>query len=219
MPDIRIVPYEPRFRGAVRRCVYETGFGGKTVAPFFEDPEFFADYLCNYYTDREPESAFIPLVDGEPAGYLLGSVDTLRCNRIFEKEIRPAIFRRLLLGQYKNIGPSARRYIYRAVLQMIRRESIAPPVDKYPAHLHIDLFPQFRRMGVGGRLVNTWLDVLREKHIPGIHLGTSSFHVEAIPFYEKLGFRRFKTIRLTSSYFQEASDKDFYDICFIKDLS
>ena len=65
--------YEPRDRDAVRNLCCDTGFLGQPVDPVFEDRDLFADYLTRYYTDIEPESAFVVLVHGEVKGYLLGS--------------------------------------------------------------------------------------------------------------------------------------------------
>ena len=45
----------------------------RPIDPVFEDRELFADYLTAYYTDWEPESSFVLLVNGEIRGYLLGS--------------------------------------------------------------------------------------------------------------------------------------------------
>lgn len=219
MPDIQIARYDAKYRQAVRDCVYETGFGGKSVAPFFEDRELFADLLILYYTDYEPESAFVPLVDGEPAGYLLGCLDSRKCERITRQMVYPEILRNAIAGRYPDVGPVTWRYLWRMALQEIRAESVAAPYDRYPAHLHIDLFESCRRMGIGSRLIEAFLCLLREKGITGVHLGTSSFHTEAIPFYRKLGFDIYGMRRLTSSYFQEAAEMDFYEIRFVKKIS
>src|SRR3954452_18306228 len=65
-------------RARVRELCCETGFLGKPIDPVFEDRELFADYLTAYYTDWEPESGFVLLVNGEIRGYLLGSRFPLR---------------------------------------------------------------------------------------------------------------------------------------------
>src|SRR5882757_5515315 len=66
-------PYQAADRSRVRELCCETGFLGNAIDPVFEDRELFADYLTAYYTDWEPESAFVLLVNGEIRGYLLGS--------------------------------------------------------------------------------------------------------------------------------------------------
>ena len=65
--------FQPADRARVRELCCETGFLGKPIDPVFGDRELFADYLSAYYTDWEPESAFVLLVNGDIRGYLLGS--------------------------------------------------------------------------------------------------------------------------------------------------
>jgi len=215
MPDIEIVPYSPEYRESVRDCVYETGFGGDGAECYFEDRDLFADTITLYYTDYEPESAFIPLVGGEPAGYLLGCVDTERSDEVLKKKVYPEILKKMAAGEY-DLAPGVRRNIFRSLLMVFRRERVKVPADVYPAHLHIDLFEPYRRFGLGTKLINTYLDFLREKDVPGVHLGTSSFHTQALPFYEKLGFQRFGVRRVRTSFFKEISGRDFYNIVYVK---
>src|SRR6266446_5796357 len=70
---VEIRRYAPKDRQAVRALCCATGFLGRPIDPVFEDHELFADYLTSYYTDCEPESAFVLTVNGEVHGYLLGS--------------------------------------------------------------------------------------------------------------------------------------------------
>lgn len=215
-PEIAIVPYEDKYRGMVRRCLYETGYGGETAEIYFEDLELFADVNFNsYYTGYEPESGFIPLVDGEPAGYLLGCTDTARFEETVKKKLLPALASDILKGRY-NVGPLARRYMLRGTLMMMRGEMAVTPHEAYPAHLHIDLFKPYRRYGLGSCLMHHYFDYLRSNGVHGLHLNTSSAHVQGVPFYEKLGFRRFSVHRAGSSIFREISDTDFYNITYVK---
>ena len=68
---LRIRKYEKADRSIVRHLCSETGFLGKAIDPVFEDREVFANFLTGYYTDWEPESAFVLEIDGEVKGYLL----------------------------------------------------------------------------------------------------------------------------------------------------
>src|SRR6201746_1386065 len=76
--QIEIRKFQPADRARVRQLCCETGFLGNAIDPVFEDRELFADYLTAYYTDWEPESAFVLLVNGDIRGYLLGSRHPLR---------------------------------------------------------------------------------------------------------------------------------------------
>ena len=76
--DLRVRPYEPGDRFAVRDVCFRTGYMGEPVDWQWRDEPSFADMFTGYYTDREPESAFVVEVDGRVAGYLLGCVDSAR---------------------------------------------------------------------------------------------------------------------------------------------
>lgn len=217
MAKIDVVGYTPEYRDMVRDCVYVTGYGGESAEVYFECRELFADMITLYYTDYEPESAFIALADGEPAGYLLGALDTRKYEQTMEKEIIPLLLKNMLSGKYE-LGAGARRNLSRAMLSQIRGEGGTPPLDMFPAHLHIDLYEQFRRAGVGSALMNAYLDFLRGKGVRGVHLGTSSFHTQSLPFYEKHGFYRYRVSRMEVSLFKGISGRDFYHICFVKNL-
>jgi len=56
-------------RDTVRGLCCDTGFLGNPIDPVFEDRRLFADFLTAYYTDWEPESAFVIEVDGQVKGY------------------------------------------------------------------------------------------------------------------------------------------------------
>lgn len=57
----------------------------------------------------------------------------------------------------------------------------------FPAHLHINFHPNARGKGWGSHLVRHYLDDLRLKKIPGIHLVTSK-DAQNVNFYDRLGF-------------------------------
>src|SRR3954451_14175251 len=95
--QFEIRPFNPATdRARVRDLCCETGFLGKPIDPVFEDRQLFADYLTAYYTDWEPESAFVLLVDGEIRGYLLGSRFPLR-QQLYNAYNNVALFLRGIL--------------------------------------------------------------------------------------------------------------------------
>jgi hypothetical protein len=66
-----------KFQAADRRAsansVARPAFSEIPSTRFSRIANLFADYLSAYYTDWEPESAFVLLMNGEIRGYLLGS--------------------------------------------------------------------------------------------------------------------------------------------------
>lgn len=60
---------------------------------------------------------------------------------------------------------------------------------KYPAHLHIDILPQYQGQGYGAQMMNIMLSNLKEKNVRGIMLMADKNNHGAIRFYERLGFK------------------------------
>lgn len=72
--------------------------------------------------------------------------------------------------------------------------------DEFPAHLHINFHHDCRGMGLGGQLVNCYLNQLKHQGVRGAHLVTSP-GAQNVSFYQKLGFehklqREFKDMPL-----------------------
>jgi len=183
-------PYDPGDRAQVRYICHHTGYMGDPVAWLWRDTESFADLFTSYYTDAEPESALVAELDGVVSGYLLGCVDSRRA-------WNPAvIFGRHLLRRGIALRPGTAGVVWRSfgdvIVDGVRRR--LPPVsvydDRWPAHLHIDLLPAVRGMGVGATLMRTWLDALRARGVAGCHLETLGENHGAIAFFESMGFRR-----------------------------
>lgn len=57
----------------------------------------------------------------------------------------------------------------------------------YPAHLHINFHSSVRGKGLGSKLVNAYIESLKECHCPGLHLITSPDAMN-VSFYDRLGF-------------------------------
>lgn len=192
MREVTIRPYGAADRAAVRHICFVTGFAGSPVDYQWSDEESFADMFSGYYTDREPESAFVAEVDGRVRGYLLGCRDSAKAWSPVAPAVRHALRRGLAFR------PGTAGFIWRAVADAVgdrvrhgTRPSDFDFVDpRYPAHLHINLLPEIRGRGAGARLVDAWLDVLRAEGAPGCFLQTLYENTNAIRFFESMGFRR-----------------------------
>jgi ribosomal protein S18 acetylase RimI-like enzyme len=209
--EVIIRKFSPGDREEVRRICWNTGYGGSSVAPFFDDPMLFADFWCTYFTDIDPLSTFVADADSRVVGYLLGCLDTEHYNRIFSHRVVPAILGKALRGRYR-IQRKTLRYISSLLGQQLRREYKIPSLDHYPAHLHINIAEGYRRTGLGRRLMESYFAHLRENQITGLHLGTSSLHTSALPFYDKLGFKVYTAIESTFL------GQPVTNICYVKKL-
>jgi GNAT superfamily N-acetyltransferase len=65
---------------------------------------------------------------------------------------------------------------------------ISPLTSRYPAHLHINLAPEWRSLGIGTHLVETFKAHAAEHGSQGLHVVTG-FGVRNVGFYLRNGFR------------------------------
>jgi ribosomal protein S18 acetylase RimI-like enzyme len=185
---ISVRPYRPEDRDAVRRICFETGFMGEPCDWYWRDFESFADMWTAYYTDQEPQSAFVAVDDTERVvGYVVGCVDSTKAPTAREALGRH-LFRRMLLYR-----PGTARFLWRGLVDSLRDRNgndgeLHDP--RWPSHLHINLLPEGRGQGAGATLMDTALEHLRAEGSPGCHLGTLGENAAAIAFFESLGFSR-----------------------------
>lgn len=185
---LSIRPYRAEDRDGLFKIAADTAFFGDPIEVYMEDRRIFLDAFYAYYTDYEPEHAWIATTNDEVVGFLTGCVDSARKDKIVNKHINPRLVLRLMTGYYQ-FGPKARRYLWRMLKS--QRKHLFPSVnlEEYPAHLHINVSEKWRGNGIGVRLMKVYLDQLSYLHVPGVYLGTSSENLVACQLYEKLGFQ------------------------------
>jgi ribosomal protein S18 acetylase RimI-like enzyme len=162
---IAIRRYEPVDRAAIRALCCDTGFLGRPIDPVFEDRDLFADYLTRYYTDWEPESAFVLTVNGEVHGYLLGS------RRPFRQQVFNVFNNLSLLAKgalrYWRYNAASKKFI-RWILTQAWRE--VPAAPRRAAHFHFNVLPESRKLASTRALTEAYLEHLRahgEKRVYG----------------------------------------------------
>ncbi len=149
--------YRPEDRQAVRRLCCETGFLGQAIDPVFEDRELFADFLTAYYTDREPQSAFVLLKNGEIKGYLLGSRKRFKLGIATLWDTLKNVAK--LVWRYPGYNAASKKYVHWLLLKGWRE---TPPAPDNAAHFHINILPEARTMDHTRRLFNAFFEYLLE---------------------------------------------------------
>lgn len=190
MPELRIRPYGPTDRDRVRHICFVTGYMGDPVDWLWRDAASFADLFTGYYTDQEPESAFVVTLDGVVSGYLLGCVDTRRAGTPAGALAHHALRRALLVR--RGTAGVLWRGMADGIADLARgrmKPSEAELIDpRWPAHLHIDLLPEARGRGAGGRLMRAWFDRMASLGVPGVHLQMWAENASADAFFRAMGF-------------------------------
>ncbi len=145
----------------------------------------FAVY-CDYYIENEPGNCFVATDDNDKAiGYIISTQDFDKFKEIYISKYYPKIqwweFRR-------------RKSALRAISSQEKYK------DKYPAHLHIDILPEYQHKGLGRKLMDALCDNLRQKNVKGVMFTVWHKNYNAIKFYEKYGFELIETKETTFVY-------------------
>ncbi len=209
---IEIRRYTPADRARVRELCCATGFLGNPIAPVFEDLELFADYLTAYYTDWEPESAFVVLVNGEICGYLLGA------RRWFLQGCHGVLQTLGLLlrgiARYPRYNPASKKFV-RWILSRARKE--VPEAPRRMAHFHVNLLPEARQVATTRALVEGFLDHLRQHGEPAVYGQMVVFEDRrGAKLFERYGFRVLNKAEITK--YREVYPAPVYLCTVTKDL-
>ena len=180
-PTIR--SYRPTDLDAVYDiCVRTANSGGDARGQYSTD-RLIGDVFAAPYVTLEPEHAHVlDDGDGNAVGYVLGTADTVHFVRRYRAEWLPAT-------DYTE-PPEPPRTPEEGVLSLHfhPERMIVEKLAAYPAHLHIDLLPQWQGKGFGRGLIDRFLAGLRTAGVPRVHLGMAPDNTGAHAFYRRLGF-------------------------------
>jgi ribosomal protein S18 acetylase RimI-like enzyme len=167
------------------RVCLETGAGGGAA---YRDNRLVGHVYAAPYALLSPQSVFVAEDGLGVGGYIVGTPDTRYFEALLEAEWWPGLRR-----VYSDPSATSRTGWSKDQLMMHRiyHPAYTPSeiVDRYPAHLHINLLARLRGQGIGRRLMDQWLRTIREMGSPGAHLAVGAANLRAIQFYQACGFR------------------------------
>jgi ribosomal protein S18 acetylase RimI-like enzyme len=180
----KIRKYQPGEERVLYDICLLTGDSGVDATTLYQDPRLLGEVYVGPYLRFAAALALVGVDDAGVAGYVLGVPDTVAFERWCEREWWPELRERYPLGTFPDSSPDDR------IVRLIHTPPTASPdvVERYPAHLHIDLLPRLQGKGDGRRLLTALLDGLAAMGAPGIHLGVSLANENAIGFYRRMGF-------------------------------
>ncbi|MEU3096847.1 GNAT family N-acetyltransferase [Streptomyces sp. NPDC006967] len=186
----RIRPYRREDRPALDDICVRTAHVGQDSRPHFADPDVFPATFAAPYVHLEPELAFV-LDDGRgrAVGYVVGAADTARFARTFRAAWLPLVADR----HPEPSGPPRTPDEEIAWLLHHPERMVVPELADWPAHLHIDLLPEWQGRGHGRRLMRTFLTALRDGGVPSVHLVMVAANKPARAFYDRMGFEEIAT--------------------------
>src|ERR1700722_19653253 len=204
--------FSPSDREVVRRLCCETGYLGNPLDPVSEDRRLFADFLTGYYTDWEPESAFVIEVDGRVMGYLLGSRQPFR-QQVYSIYQNIVLFYKII-SRYWGYTPASRRFVHWILLNGWREVPAAP---RRTAHFHINLLAEARNVPTTRALMDAYLAYLSEHGEKRVYGQMVTFESRrGAKMFERYGFRVLN--RSEISKYRKYHPEPVYLCTVIKDL-
>jgi GNAT superfamily N-acetyltransferase len=216
LKEIIIRKYIRNDRAVIREIACNTAFMGEPAEKFFSGREFLADFLTCYHTDYESQSTFIAEKDGKVIGYLTGAENEKKMNSIFIVKVLPRAVLKLVFKGYI-FKKDNFLFILFNIYSFLKGEFYEPAFIKkdYPAILHINIDKNYRGSGIGGMLIEAYLNYLKKEKIRGVHLTTQS--EKSFKFFEKKGFKILYETR--RSYFKHIFKKSIRYFYYGKKLS
>ena len=203
MPVVTIRPYQEQDEAAIEEIVYRTGYNGEdlTGLNYIDDKRLFFLIFAAYYVWHEPQHCFVA-VDTDTnkvVGYIFGTTDTAA------QEARSARLMNWRIYLHAFLVTSWRYpQTFRTLWQMRKMEpeskgnNANDVVAKYPAHLHINVLPEYHGRGIGSQLIKRFEEHLIRLGVRGVHLETSNYNHKALPFYKKMGYTTMRELKLKS---------------------
>lgn len=149
------------------------------------DPYLFALRWCLDYVWHETEHCFVAeqTASNRVVGYILGAPDTTAQKERYQGEIVPRIEAHWQTKKQKTMKDFKQYFVLRAS----ERHLFPGLLRDYPAHLHMNVHPDFQRRGIGRELMAAYEENLRQHGVPGYHLGVGAENALGINFYRKQG--------------------------------
>lgn len=189
LPDgITLRPAHQEDEARLGEIAFLTGFFGDSAARYFPDARLYGDLWVRPYLRGGGAASFVVEgPDGEGGrqvmGYVLGAADQGVYTRALLRVIFLRMIPHLFTGRYRQPWKAA-PYLIRAAL------FASPHADwaVFPAHLHLNLLPGVRGLGLSRPLLEANLAALTALGVRGVQLTTTLENVAALRVYEKHGF-------------------------------
>jgi ribosomal protein S18 acetylase RimI-like enzyme len=171
----------------VRRICVRTANSGQDSTPMTEMPDLVPDIFAVPYTVHDPDLCFVVEDGGRAVGYIVGCADTVTFATWFRDEWAPQVG-----VKYPPAIDEPQTWDELWVYCLHRNSyprMVMPGIENHPSHLHIDLAPEYHRLGLGKQLMLTYLDALRAAGVPGVHVCVSAQNPGGLKYYDSMGFR------------------------------
>ena len=177
-------PYRETDLSAVYDICVRTADAGGDARGMYHTDDLMPDLFASPYVYLEPHLAFVVDAGEGAVGYVVGTSDTAWFVQRYREKWIP-----LLVDRYPPpLGEPARPDDVMIGLHYNPERMLVPELAEYPAHLHIDLLPEYQRKGYGRALMEAMFEALAADGAPAVHVGMLTENTPARSFYDRLGF-------------------------------
>jgi ribosomal protein S18 acetylase RimI-like enzyme len=188
---VHVRRYEPADLDAIREVCVLTGHVGRDARGSMTDTSLLPDTFAEPYVVFDPLLAFVADDDGRAVGYVLGTADTVAFTEWFRTTWLPMVAPR-------HAGRPAEVTDFESLILELMYDParmVHDDLAEYPAHLHIDILPEYQGQGLGRKLIDAFRGELASRGVERFHLSMDPKNVDARAFYDRLGF---EPIRVSS---------------------
>jgi len=185
--QFEIRKYHPTDLTALYKICLLTGNSGKDASALFLDSYLLGHFYAAPYVFFEPKICFVVTNNNKPCGYIIGTKNSKNFYHKCEKEWFP-----ILRKRYPLSDENVELWDARIIRRIHEGHKVKAELLKFPAHLHIDLLPETQGQGIGRKIMDVFINKLKELNVPAVHLEVGKANPGAIKFYKKLGFEKIK---------------------------
>jgi ribosomal protein S18 acetylase RimI-like enzyme len=181
---VHVRRYQPADLGAIKEICVLTGHTGQDARGSMMDTSLLPDTFAEPYIVYDPLLAFVADDEGTAVGYVLGTADTVAFAEWFQNTWLPMVAPR-------HAGRPAEVTDFESLileLMYTPARMVHDDLAPYPAHLHIDLLPEYHGLGLGRQLMDAFRGELASRGVEKLHLSMDPKNVNARAFYDRLGF-------------------------------
>ncbi|NHJ49353.1 MAG: GNAT family N-acetyltransferase [Asgard group archaeon] len=170
--------------------------GDELLKKILPDPYLFSLLWCLYYVWYEIENVFVAenSKTKKIVGYILNTFNTKQQEADYKKKMSSHIKDKI--KELKIKSPRTRITVS-FILNRPTSRKRKKILEHYPAHLHINVLPDFQRQGIGHMLMQALEAHLKENNVKGYHLEVGTKNKQGINFYKKYNLELLHKNRLS----------------------